>query len=180
MSRFQAICPVCGAFGAPEIFLAEAVKREAIAKALRMPSPLALQVQAYIGLFRPIKRGHSLDRIDRLLADLLAQVEPQTINRKGRTLPAPVDIWEAALDEVLAQRHRLRLPLKDHGYLFEIVLRLADRQAAQAEREHIEQMRNRPQPGTKPTGNEEYDPMQAWKKDLENIGRTDLIPEKHK
>lgn len=180
MSKFQAICPVCGAFGAPEIFLGEAIKREAIAKALRMPHPLALQVQAYVGLFRPPKRGHGLDRVDRLLGELLAQIEPETITRKGRTLPAPVSVWQAALDEVLAQRDRLSLPLANHGYLFEIVLRLADKREATIERDHIEEVRNRPQLGPKPTGNEDYDPMQAWKKDLERLGRTDLIPEDHK
>ncbi|MEJ1353130.1 MAG: hypothetical protein RPU39_00375 [Candidatus Sedimenticola sp. (ex Thyasira tokunagai)] len=144
MSKFQAICPACGAFGSPEIFMAEAVKREAIAKALRLPSPLALQVQTYIGLFRPPTRGHSMDRVDRLLQELLEPIEAGRIRRKGRDWPAPIEVWKYALDQVIEKRDTLRLPLKDHNYLFEVVAGQSNRLEGDAERKKEERLKHKP------------------------------------
>ncbi|TVO70871.1 hypothetical protein FHP88_15565 [Sedimenticola selenatireducens] len=176
MSKYQAMCPVCGAFGAPEIFLAEAIKREAIAKALRMPHPLAMQVQVYIGLFRPPKRGHSMDRVERILEELLEPIEAGKLRRNGRDWPAPVEIWKYALDQVISRRNKLTLPLKDHGYLFEVVAGESDRAEANAEKKLEEQrkhhVRSGPKESSVPLG---YNPVEAWKRDMERLGRTDLV-----
>ena len=181
MSKYQAICPVCGAFGAPEIFLAEAIRREAIAKALRMPAPLAMQIQVYIGMFRPPQRGHSLDRVERLLGELLEPIEAGRVKVNGRNWPAPVEVWKAALDQMISRRDKLTLPVKNHNYLFEVVAGESDRIEAQAEKQHEERMKHQvrsgPKPATTPNG---YDPMEAWKRDLQRFGRSDLIPSEEK
>ncbi len=176
MSKYQAICPACGAFGAPELFLGEAMKREAIAKALRMPSPLAQQIQTYIGLFRPPKRGHIIDRVTSLLENLLTYIEPRKVTRNGRTLPAPVAIWQAALDDMLSRRDKLRLPLKDHGYLLEVVMSKADEAQAQAERLRHEQAQHRIKTGPHDTDPRPVaDETNAWRRDMQRLG---LDPEK--
>lgn len=178
MSKYQAICPVCGAFGAPEIFLGEAVRREAIAKALRMPAPLATQIQAYIGLFRPAQRGHSLDRVERLMGELLVPIEAGKVRVNGRDWPAPIEVWKEALDQMLARRERLTLPLKNHNYLFEVVAGESDKVEAKTERQREEQLKHQvrtgPKPGSIPQG---YDPMAAWKRDMERLGKSHLIPQ---
>lgn len=181
MSKFQAICPVCGAFGAPEIFLAEAIRREAIAKALRMPAPLAMQIQVYIGLFRPAQRGHSLDRVERLLGELLEPIESGRVRVHGRNWPAPTEVWKAALDQMISRRDKLTLPLKNHNYLFEVVASESDKIEAQVEHQREEQrkhqVRSGPKTASTPKG---YDPMEAWKRDLQRFGRADLIPNEEK
>ncbi len=152
--------------------MAEAVKREAIAKALRMPHPLALQVQVYIGLFRPPNRGHSVDRVDRLLQELLEPIEAGKIRRKGRDWPAPVEVWKYALEQVIEKRSTLRLPLKDHNYLFEVVAGQSDKLEAEAEKKQEERLKNQPRRPTNPQDPVGQDAGAIAEKQMEKMRQT--------
>lgn len=75
----------------------------------------------YIALFRPTQRQLSFVRVASLLGELLPLIEAAKIERNGRTWAAPLDYWKLALEEMLAKRDKLTLPLKSHGYLLAII-----------------------------------------------------------
>jgi hypothetical protein len=67
-------------------------------------------------------RGHDPGRAAR--ADRAAQIE-----RNGRTWPAPLEYWKAALEHMVQLRDqaKLQLPLKSHGYLLEVIVGMGDK-----------------------------------------------------
>lgn len=137
------VCPGCGFTADLEAFLMDAQAREAVLLALKLPAPLGERLLRYIGLFRPEKRALSWDRVVRLLTELLPPIAEAKVERNGRTWPAPLEYWSVALDEIVARRDSLTLPLKSHGYLFEIVAGQANK--AEARRETVlEQARQHP------------------------------------
>ena len=126
-------CPACAATGSIEFFLMDASARSAVMAAFKLPSPLAQQVMVYISLFRPPKRGLTWDRVEKLLNELMEPINSAQLTRNGMTFPAPAEYWKEALDQMLMQRNKLTLPLKSHGYLFEIVANLANKAAGARE-----------------------------------------------
>lgn len=140
-------CPGCGLVADIEAWLADGAAHEAIRLALRLPAGLADRLQRYLGLFRPLPgpeagrtpRALALDRIERLLAELLPMIGAARVERHGRAWAAPALVWEQALDEILAKRHTLRLPLTSHGYLLEIVAGIAARAEGHIEAQREQQ-----------------------------------------
>lgn len=142
----QITCPCCaGRFSIEAAFTDEAA-RAAVAAALKFPAPLGELVLRYIALFRPAQRALSWDRAARLLHELLEPISAGRVQRDGRWYEAPIEAWRHALEQMLDQRDRLRLPLKSHGYLIEIVIGAVDRVAAETERRREEANRNRTGP----------------------------------
>ncbi|MEW8494270.1 MAG: hypothetical protein AB2604_10730 [Candidatus Thiodiazotropha taylori] len=156
------------------MFLNDAVSRKALKAALALPGPLSKQIIAYIGLFRPGKRSLTWDRVEKLLSELLEPIQSGKLTRKTQTHVVTIEIWQAALVEVIGKREKLNLPLKTHGLLFEIAASLANKQAAAAEVKREEQLRNKPKLGIKPE-HEDEDPQAAFERAMEKYGRTDLI-----
>lgn len=175
------ICPACGASGSPEFFLGEISKRTAILHALQLPHPLALQVQAYVGLFRPPSRAQSIERVEKLLSELLEFIQAGTVTRDRRTVPCSIEVWKAAIDVVLEQARngKLSTPLKDHGYLLAVALSKADEVAAEAERKTEEAKRNQPRLGVRsglvPVG---YSAEEAFKKEVAELKKRGIVKEK--
>lgn len=137
-------CPSCNAQYSLEAALQMDAARSALMRALAMPAPLAGLLAQYLGLFRSKGRVLAFDRADRLMAELLPMLKAETVNRNGNNRRAPIAVWQSALEEMIALRdaNKLRLPLKSHGYLLEIVFAAADKLEATAERE-TEQQRQR-------------------------------------
>lgn len=127
------VCPSCGFFASPEAFLGEADEQRALLLAFKVPSQLAASMHQYLRLFRPEHRALTARRVESLLAELLPMIEVCRIERRGRIWPAPVEAWRTALDEIVAKRDRLTLPLKSHGYLLEILVGYADKAEGMAE-----------------------------------------------
>lgn len=140
----QLTCPACFARYSIEAALTDDDARRAVAAALKMPAPLGDLILRYIGLFRAPKRALSWDRAARLIEDLLAPMQAGRIERHGRIWAAPLEAWRAALTEMLDRRDKLQLPLKSHGYLFEIIAAQANKGEAQVEAQAEEQKRQRP------------------------------------
>lgn len=120
-------CPCCGASYGLEVLLADRSAREAVTAALALPASLGERLLRYIGLFRPRERALSWDRAARLLTELQEAIKAAQIERDGRIYPAPVEYWKAAIDQMLDGRDRLSLPLKSHGYLYEIIAGMSKR-----------------------------------------------------
>jgi hypothetical protein len=124
-------CPCCGAQNSLEALLTDAAARQAVAAALALPG-LGDRLTRYLGLFRPTGgRGLTWDRVARLLEELNAALAAGQVERHGQVWPAPLDYWKIALDQMLDNRPTLTLPLKTHGYLYEVVTGLS-RKATEA------------------------------------------------
>jgi hypothetical protein len=114
-------CPACGATASLDVLLGNEGAREAVMAALAMPAPIGKLLVQYLGLFRPASRNLSFDRVATLLNELLPLIAEARIERNGRLWSAPQDYWRMALEEMLAKRDSLTLPLKSHGYLLTII-----------------------------------------------------------
>lgn len=126
-------CPACGSVASLDALIGTEGAREAIQAALRLPAPLGKLLVQYLALFRPAKRQLSFDRVASILGELQPMIEAASIERNGRTWSAPQDYWKLALEEIIAKRDRLTLPLKSHGYLLEIIAGYSNRAEAKQE-----------------------------------------------
>lgn len=127
------ICPACGALASLESWLADGDARAALALAAALPAELGPRVVRYLGLFRPAKRGLAWDRAHSLLAELAAAIAAGAIERERKRYEVGPAAWAEGLDTVLAARPTLDLPLRSHGYLYEILASNARRTAARAD-----------------------------------------------
>lgn len=130
-------CPCCGCVASAEAWLADSDAREALRLALSLPGSLGPSLLRYLSLFRPARRALGWDRALKLLRELEEPIRTGSLQRHGRPWAAPLAVWQAALDQVLAARDegRLKLPLKSHGYLFEVVVGLSGRAEGREEAE---------------------------------------------
>jgi len=127
-------CPCCAGRFSIEAALTDDAARAAVAAALKLPAPLGDLILRYLALYRPVNRALSWDRAARLLAELLEPIHAAQLTRNGRVWPAPLELWRAALEQMLEKRDTLTLPLKSHGYLFEVVVGLAGKAQDAGER----------------------------------------------
>lgn len=122
------VCPSCQAKFPLSAALLDARARKALDHALRIAPSLADRIVSYLDLFSPgDRRAIRMDRLASLLEDLAVPIREATVIRNGAAWPAPAEYWSAAFDQVLSKRDNLTLPLKSHGYLFEVVAGIASR-----------------------------------------------------
>lgn len=140
----QLTCPCCFARFSIEAALTDDAARKAVAAALKLPAPLGDLILRYLAFFRPSKRALSWDRAAKLLNELVEPIQAARVERHGRAWPAPIEYWREALEQMLDRRDKLQLPLKSHGYLFEIVAGLASKAEGRAETA-TEQQKRHPQ-----------------------------------
>lgn len=129
----QLNCPACGTDLDLLVLIQHESARSALIDALSLSQPLGKLLIQYLSLFKPPKRALTMDRVAALLGELVGQIKSAQIDRNGRVWPAPMAAWIAALEQMLGSRDRLTLPLKSHGYLYEILVSAANKQEAQAE-----------------------------------------------
>ncbi|WP_274571579.1 hypothetical protein [Neisseria leonii] len=115
-------CPNCGAVHSIDSLLA-AAGAAALIKELADLGALAAPALRYLGLFRPAARQLSFARAARLLAAVAPDIRAGQIRRDGQIYPAPSEAWIHGFQTALDARDsgRLKLPLKSHGYLYEII-----------------------------------------------------------
>ena len=149
-------CPSCGAAMSLDVLIANDGAREAVMAALALPAPLGRLLVQYIALFRPAQRQLSFDRVQSLLSELAPMIDAARVERCGRTWAAPLEYWKSAVEEMLAKRDKLTLPLKSHGYLLEIIAGYANKSEDKAEtkreqdRAYAFTRSQHPDPGPKP------------------------------
>lgn len=127
-------CRSCGATGSAEAVFGDADAAEALRLAGELDPLIARAVWHYLALHRPAQRALTWSRTEKLLREILDLVSQPTIRRHHRDWAVVPAMWREAMDHMQAQREKLTLPLKGHGYLLEIVAGLADKQEAGAER----------------------------------------------
>ncbi|PTU01963.1 hypothetical protein DBR45_14780 [Pseudomonas sp. HMWF031] len=116
-------CPNCGTTLSLDALIAHDGAREALGIAFKMSGPLGNALVRYLGLFRPEARELTLDRVAKLLGELLPDVQAQRIERSGQVFEAPPECWLWAIDQALTAREsgRLTTPLKGHGWLYQVM-----------------------------------------------------------
>lgn len=141
----KATCPSCGAEMDLDVLLAHEHSRQALAMLIAVGMPLGKALLQYLRLFKPPKRQLGMARVGALLEPLLADLQRGTIERNGRLWAAPREAWSRAIDKLLEARDagKLTLPLKSHGYLYEVIAGLADKVEAQTERDVEQERRGR-------------------------------------
>jgi len=132
-------CPACRNPLTFEVVVANESVRECIkllVQAHPSASRLLRPLLAYVGLFAPAKQqAIRYERMAAILGELVPMIRDAQITRNGRTWPAPLAYWEQALDQVVERGHggTLKLPLKSHGYLLEVLAQLASQADSKAE-----------------------------------------------
>lgn len=129
----KAVCPDCGMQGELTAFLIDGEARQLAAEFARVPGDAGGLVVRYLSLFKPAGRALALNKVTRLVRELADAMQAGMVPRKGRAWPTSPAMWRQALEAMLDARDRLTLPLKSHGYLFEIVAGLANREEAREE-----------------------------------------------
>lgn len=116
-------CPNCGAVHSLDSLINDADASSVLRAVLEMDAEMGKAAIRYIGLFRPAKSQLSWARTAKLLNELLPMIKAQEAARDGVCFPAPTEAWIHGLNETVNARDqgRLKLPLKSHGYLLEIV-----------------------------------------------------------
>ncbi|VEI45190.1 Uncharacterised protein [Actinobacillus equuli] len=114
-------CSACGAVHSLDALVANQAASDALNAALLVNGELGKALIGYLGLFRPVKTSLTFERVATLLNELTPMITAQTIQRDGREFPAPPDAWIYAINQMLASRQTLKLPMKSHGYLLEII-----------------------------------------------------------
>jgi hypothetical protein len=134
----QLTCPCCGTSFPWEAGLVEADAKRLGAVLADMEPALARAAMSYLRLFKPPKTALRLQRAVKLLQEVADLVAPGTVcrdERSGVRRPAPSTMWCVGIEQMLHQADRLTLPLASHGYLRQVVFRLADEADAAAERQ---------------------------------------------
>ena len=116
-------CPNCGAANSLDSLVSDAEAAEVLKMLLELDADIGKAAIRYIGLFRPAKSQLSWARTAKLLNELLPMIKAQEAARDGVCFPAPPEAWIHGFNETVNARDqgRLKLPLKSHGYLLEIV-----------------------------------------------------------
>ena len=134
----QATCPHCAWSGEIEAFFADDDGKRLAAVVAEMPPECARAVLAYLRLFKPAKTGLRMARAVKLAGEVAALVAAGSVckdERAGVRRPASPAMWAQGIEQMLAQRDRLTLPLDTHGYLRAVVFGIADSADAVVERQ---------------------------------------------
>ena len=116
-------CPNCGAANSLDSLVGDAEAAEVLKMLLELDVNMGKAAIRYVGLFRPAKSQLSWARTAKLLNELMPMIKAQEVVRDGVSSPAPAEAWLHGFNETVNARDqgRLKLPLKSHGYLLEIV-----------------------------------------------------------
>ncbi|MGX2974777.1 hypothetical protein ACWIUH_07710 [Ursidibacter arcticus] len=114
-------CSACGAVHSLDALVANEAASQALNAALLINGELGRALIGYLGLFRPAKSSLTFERVATLLNELSPMISAGKIQRDGREFPAPVESWIYAINQMLVNRQTLKLPMKSHGYLLEII-----------------------------------------------------------
>ena len=116
-------CPCCGASMSLDSLIAHEGSREVLQLAFKLSAPVGGALLRYLSLFRPNNQELSMNRVAKLLNELLPDIQAQRISRDGVVFPAPIESWLYAIDQALVARDegRLKTPLKSHGWLYEVM-----------------------------------------------------------
>jgi hypothetical protein len=121
-------CPCCGEQFPFEAGFADADGKRLAALLAGLEPKLGRAVLNYLRLFSPAMRGLRMTKAIRLVEELLDLVNAGHVQRDARTndsKPAAPRLWAAGIEQMIAGRDRLQLPLENHNYLRAVVYGIA-------------------------------------------------------
>ncbi len=121
-------CPCCGEQFPFEAGFADADGKRLAALLAGLEPKLGRAVLNYLRLFSPAKRGLRMTKAIRLVEELLDLVNAGQVQRDARandSKPAAPRLWAAGIEQMIAGRERLQLPLENHNYLRAVVYGIA-------------------------------------------------------
>lgn len=173
-------CPCCDAEFPIESAFADDDGKRLAAALVALDGELARATLRYLRLFKPARSALRSARAARLVQELADLVSPGTVcrdERGGVRRPASPALWVAGIEQMLANRATLSVPLDGHNYLRAVVFGLADRTDAKAEQQ---QERSRRTPSRAASGPSPMrpieDPLQAtlkWLASQRHLGVID-------
>ena len=170
----KGVCQSCGAVAPLEWFLADGKYKHCLSVMATIPREVAPVTVRYLGLFRPASgRAMSPDKTVRILGEIAALVTAGHVQVKGKVArPCPARIWAEAMEQMLAQRDALDLPMASHGYLLKVAYGLADVADAGAERRvrEAEQSGIRPVALREEEGGESADGLLPMERQMQQRG----------
>lgn len=116
-------CPACGSQYSLDALIDHDAARRVFVQILKIDNALAIALIKYLSLHRPEQRELTFARTETLLNQLLPDIKAQRIERARQVFDAPPAAWVWAIQQALDARDngRLKTPLKNHGYLYEII-----------------------------------------------------------
>ncbi|WP_151792482.1 DUF2752 domain-containing protein [Acinetobacter seifertii] len=116
-------CPACGATNSLDALLGHGEASKAFVASLNLVGDLATPLVKYLGMFRSQNRELTFERTAKLLSEISGDINAQQIKRGHHSYPAPKAAWIWAINTMLERRDqgKLQLPLKNHGYLYEVI-----------------------------------------------------------
>ncbi|WP_439235164.1 hypothetical protein [Lonepinella koalarum] len=114
-------CPACGAVLSLDVLLQHEQASQAVFSALSINGEFGRLAVQYLGLFRPEKTMLTMERLAKVLNELLDIVNAGGFKRNGQQVNTSLDSWIDGLNAVLTNRHAIKRPLTSHNYLLEVV-----------------------------------------------------------
>ena len=116
-------CPNCGAVASLDSLLAGEDAADLLVMVAALDAGVGKAALRYLGLFRPGKGRLTFSRSAKLLGELMPDMQRQAVSRGGVDYPAPPAAWLYGFQTALEARDtgRLKLPLKGHGWLYEVI-----------------------------------------------------------
>lgn len=116
-------CPACGATTSLDALLGHSDAGQAFVASLNLTGELAKPLVKYLAMFRSESRDLTFERTAKLLNEIAHDIVARQIKRGHHTFPAPLTAWVWAINTMLERRDqgKLQLPLKNHGYLYEVL-----------------------------------------------------------
>ena len=133
-------CTVCGAEESLDALLHRMIDddtvRRLIAQVVNDSLPLGALVVRYLRLHKPARQRLRMKIVAQLLAELVPDMQRGRIERSGRSWVCDGDGWKAALQAVFDAQDKgtLGLPLQGNGYLYQVLMNMADKTEAVLEK----------------------------------------------
>lgn len=138
----QITCPCCASKYTLEAGVNDASARRFALLMGSIQPAIARQLPGYLALFKPPVQGLRWSRMLALIEEIEPDIRRGAIERNGREWAAPAALWATAMQTVIDKRG-LKLPLKGHGLLYEIIAAKANQSEGRAEAE-AEEAKRRP------------------------------------
>lgn len=143
-------CTVCGAEESLDALLHRMIDddqvRRLIAQVVNDSLPLGALVLRYLRLHKPARQRLRMKIVAQLLAELVPDITRGRIERSGRSWVCDADGWKAGLQAVFDAQDKgtLGLPLQGNGYLYQVLMNMAGKGEAVAEKQTDAMRRGRP------------------------------------
>ena len=128
-------CPCCGAENSLDALVNHDAARAALWELTKLGDEMTQLAVTYVGMFRPEKSVLTFSRMAKLLEELRIQIDDGWIERNGQRHETTRAAWIHAFRTLIERRATgaLSLPLKSHGYLYEVILSCQHQQAQAAQ-----------------------------------------------